>query len=592
MENHLGTPPHQAPTPPPQIHCEHADYQGTVDAANLFAALGGTARAHTALLESAHLHTRHQIKSILVVKTALEIQCRGQAVTVTTLTASGTALLPLIAEELAPYLTYASHNVATFNFPRALQADEESRLTAPNPAQVLRTVHNLCARLMPAPLGMLLGGFGYDYIDTYEDLEPVGDGANGFPDFQFNLAQHLVIVDHAAQVAQAHAFAVSDDTGAQAQFLDEVARAVADLASDTQAGETEAGETEAGETEAGETEAGETEAGNASAQLASKAQARESGEGLESGPAAPEAKKAARPAGPECHALPVTASIDDATFRDLVTELQGSIEAGDIYQVVPSRSFTAPCSDPYRAYRELRRTNPSPYMFYLHGPEYTVLGASPESCLKYDATTRKVELYPIAGTRPRGKHDDPGVAAEMDARAELSLRTDAKELAEHIMLVDLARNDLARIGTVGSRKVERLLGVDRYSQVMHLVSHLSAILAPQYDALDAYRACMNMGTLTGAPKISATNLLRRAEKQRRGSYGGAVGYLAADGSFDTCIAIRAAYVADGMASVQAGAGVVRDSDPQAEADETYQKASAVLRALAAAAGCDRVEVER
>ena len=582
MENHLGTPPHQAPTPPPQIHCEHADYQGTVDAANLFAALGGTARAHTALLESAHLHTRHQIKSILVVKTALEIQCRGQAVTVTTLTASGTALLPLIAEELAPYLTYASHNVATFNFPRALQADEESRLTAPNPAQVLRTVHNLCARLMPAPLGMLLGGFGYDYIDTYEDLEPVGDGANGFPDFQFNLAQHLVIVDHAAQVAQAHAFAVSDDTGAQAQFLDEVARAVADLASATQAGETEAGETEAGE----------TEAGNASAQLASKAQARESGEGLESGPAAPEAKKAARPAGPECHALPVTASIDDATFRDLVTELQGSIEAGDIYQVVPSRSFTAPCSDPYRAYRELRRTNPSPYMFYLHGPEYTVLGASPESCLKYDATTRKVELYPIAGTRPRGKHDDPGVAAEMDARAELSLRTDAKELAEHIMLVDLARNDLARIGTVGSRKVERLLGVDRYSQVMHLVSHLSAILAPQYDALDAYRACMNMGTLTGAPKISATNLLRRAEKQRRGSYGGAVGYLAADGSFDTCIAIRAAYVADGMASVQAGAGVVRDSDPQAEADETYQKASAVLRALAAAAGCDRVEVER
>ena len=572
MENHLGTPPHQAPTPPPQIHCEHADHQGTVDAANLFAALGGTARAHTALLESAHLHTRHQIKSILVVKTALDIQCRGQAVTVTPLTASGTALLPLIVEELAPYLTYASHNVATFNFPRALQADEESRLTAPNPAQVLRTVHNLCARLMPAPLGMLLGGFGYDYIDTYEDLEPVGDGANGFPDFQFNLAQHLVIVDHAAQVAQAHAFAVSDDTGAQAQFLDEVARAVADLASDTQTGE--------------------TEAGNASAQLASKAQARESEEGLESGPAAPEAKKAARPAAPECQALPVTASIDDATFRDLVTELQGSIEAGDIYQVVPSRSFTAPCSDPYRAYRELRRTNPSPYMFYLHGPEYTVLGASPESCLKYDATTRRVELYPIAGTRPRGKHDDPGVAAEMDARAELSLRTDAKELAEHIMLVDLARNDLARIGTVGSRKVERLLGVDRYSQVMHLVSHLSAILAPQYDALDAYRACMNMGTLTGAPKISATNLLRRAEKQRRGSYGGAVGYLAADGSFDTCIAIRAAYVADGMASVQAGAGVVRDSDPQAEADETYQKASAVLRALAAAAGCDRVEVER
>lgn len=546
MENHLGTPPHQAPAPPPQIHYAHADYQGRVDAANLFSALGGTTTANTALLESAHLHTRHQIKSILVVKSALDIQCRGQAVTVTAQTASGAALLPQIAEELAPYLTCASQNVATFNFPRALQANEETRLTAPNPAQVLRTAHNLGAQLMPAPLGMLVGGFGYDYIDTYEDLELVGEGSNQYPDYQFNLAQHLVIVDHASQVVQAHAFAASDDAAAQAQFLAEVARAVADLASET-------------------------------------------GESLESGAAPSNQVEAARASS---RALPVTASIDDATFRDLVTELQASIQAGDIYQVVPSRSFTAACADPYRAYRQLRRTNPSPYMFYLHSPEYTIFGASPESCLKYDATTRRVELYPIAGTRPRGKHDDPGVAAEMDARAELSLRTDAKELAEHIMLVDLARNDLARIGVAGTRKVERLLEVDRYSQVMHLVSHLSATLAAQYDALDAYRACMNMGTLTGAPKISATNLLRRAEKQRRGSYGGAVGYLAADGSFDTCIAIRAAYVADGVASVQAGAGVVRDSDPQAEADETYQKASAVLRALAAAAGCDRLEVQR
>ena len=197
-----------------------------------------------------------------------------------------------------------------------------------------------------------------------------------------------------------------------------------------------------------------------------------------------------------------------------------------------------------------------------------------------------MQLYPIAGTRPRGLNVDGSVNHELDTRMELQLRTDAKEVAEHTMLVDLARNDLARVAKPGTRKVAELLQVDRYSRVMHLVSRVTATLADDLDALDAYRACMNMGTLTGAPKLRATELLRDVEGMRRGSYGGAVGYLHGSGDFDTCIVIRSAYVSRETAVVQAGAGVVRDSVPQSEADETLHKAYAVLNALAQGAGAE------
>src|SRR5699024_9401575 len=210
-------------------------------------------------------------------------------------------------------------------------------------------------------------------------------------------------------------------------------------------------------------------------------------------------------------------------------------------------------------------------------------GASPESNLKFTAANRELQLYPIAGTRPRGLNPDGSINDELDIRNELDMRTDAKEIAEHTMLVDLARNDLARVSVPASRRVADLLQVDRYSRVMHLVSRVTATLDPELDALDAYRACMNMGTLTGAPKLRAMELLRGVEKRRRGSYGGAVGYLRGNGDMDNCIVIRSAFVQDGVASVQAGAGVVRDSNLQAEADETLHKAYAVLNAIALAA---------
>ncbi|MFB1000754.1 MAG: anthranilate synthase component 1, partial [Colwellia sp.] len=252
---------------------------------------------------------------------------------------------------------------------------------------------------------------------------------------------------------------------------------------------------------------------------------------------------------------------------------------GDIFQVVPSRTFTLNCSNTLNAYKALKQSNPSPYMFYLKDSDFCIFGASPESALKYQHKNRQVEIYPIAGTRPRGFNKDGSISLDLDSRIELELRLDKKELAEHTMLVDLARNDIARVSQAGTRYVADLLKVDRYSHVMHLVSRVCGTLDLDLDALHAYQACMNMGTLSGAPKVKATQLIREVEGKRRGSYGGAVGYLTGDGEMDTCIVIRSAFVKHGIAHVQAGAGVVYDSDPQSEANETKQKAQAVINAI-------------
>jgi anthranilate synthase component 1 len=269
---------------------------------------------------------------------------------------------------------------------------------------------------------------------------------------------------------------------------------------------------------------------------------------------------------------------DEEYCRD-VSNLQEHILDGDIFQVVPSRSFSLPCPDALLAYKRLKQTNPSPYMFYLQDDTFIIFGASPESALKYETASNQVEIYPIAGTRPRGKRADGSLDLDLDSRLELNLQQDEKEKAEHIMLVDLARNDVAKVSVPGTRYVKDLLKVDRYSHVMHLVSRVVGQLRDDLDALHAYQACMNMGTLVGAPKISAASLIRQTEKCTRGSYGGAVGYLNGNGDFDTCIVIRSAFVTNSRAYIQAGAGVVKDSVPQSEADETRVKAQAVIQAI-------------
>ena len=272
------------------------------------------------------------------------------------------------------------------------------------------------------------------------------------------------------------------------------------------------------------------------------------------------------------HAVAASRLEQRETHAEAVARIREYIVAGDCFQVVASRRIARPCAvHPFDVYRALRSINPSPYMFYLALDEMTIAGASPELLVRVE--DGEVAVHPIAGTRRRDA--DP----QQDAALEAELRQDDKERAEHIMLVDLGRNDVGRVSVPGSVRVTQLLDVERYSHVMHLVSHVTGRLRPDLTAFDALRAGFPAGTLTGAPKLRAMRIIAELEGQRRGVYGGAVGYIGYDGNLDTCIAIRSLVFKDGFAYAQAGGGIVADSQPDAEYMETENKLAAVLRAL-------------
>ena len=500
---------------------------------------------HCLLLESAEISDKRALKSILLIDTSLKLECHGNRVDLFALNNDGKTLL----EALKAYfggdafknIIDVEDNLATANVPNDCigqchlvfsapdsTLDEASRLLASNPFQVLRVLQNMAPN-SASPYATFLGGaFAFDLISVSEDLPEVANSANQCPDYVFYLAQSLVLIDHQQQSTEfiANCFTESESLQVKQNLIE------------------------------------------LHQQCEQLALAGTDGNG-----------KPGADSNGEANELPVTVNVSDNEFCQQVEALKEHIRAGDIFQVVPSRTFSIECPDTVQAYRQLKKTNPSPYMFYLKDESFELFGASPESALKFTASNRQVELYPIAGTRGRGFRRDGSYSADLDGRIELELRNDIKEKAEHLMLVDLARNDIARVSDGGTRHVAELLKVDRYSHVMHLVSRVVGTLQPQLDALHAYQACMNMGTLSGAPKVRATELIRQFEGERRGSYGGAVGYLNGDGDMDTCIVIRSAFVQDNIAHIQAGAGVVYDSDPQAEADETRQKAQAVIRAI-------------
>lgn len=248
------------------------------------------------------------------------------------------------------------------------------------------------------------------------------------------------------------------------------------------------------------------------------------------------------------------------------------IRAGDGVQMVLSQRFSAGVSaHPMALYRALRYLNPSPYMYLLRCGDYDVIGASPEALVTVEDDTARVR--PIAGTRRRGETD------EEDRQLEFELLTDEKERAEHIMLVDLGRNDIGRIAQAGTVKVSDLMVIERYSHVMHIVSEVSGELKPGLDAFDAVRACFPAGTVSGAPKVRAMEIIDELETSRRGTYAGAAGYFGYDGDMDLAIAIRTILLKDGVAHVQAGAGIVFDSVPEREWQECHEKAAAVMRAI-------------
>lgn len=501
----------------------------------------GSRPTNTVLLESADIASKQHLTTIAVLAASTQITCTGDTVTLKALdTTDGPQALKAVAQYLSSAVTRQSDSELVLHLPSVAEdsAEEHARLRERSTMEPLRILTDQVVAHPHLPL--VAGAVAFDYLGTYESLPSVADGANTCPDYLFFNARIILVVDHPSGSCQL--VGASLDAAQLSAQMDALEAAINELPA---------------------------QAPSAPAEQAAPAQQTT---------LTASAQQAAE------DTITAYPTMSDADFCELVAKMQQHIAIGDAYQVVPSRGFVIDCPQPLQTYRYLHDADPSPYMFYIATDDFELFGASPESSLLHSAKTGQVAIRPIAGTRPRGFAPDGSIDHELDIRLELELRSDAKEVAEHVMLVDLARNDVARISAPGTRKVTQLLRVDRYSRVMHLVSEVTGQLASDLHPLDAFRASMTMGTLTGAPKLRAAELIRQYEGTRRGSYGGAVGYLRGDGELDTCIVIRSAFARGGKAIVQAGAGVVSDSVPQREADETAHKASNVLRAIAAAQG--------
>lgn len=463
--------------------------------------------------------------SLLMEQAAVRVECRGPCVTLVALSKDGGQVLATAARRLPERVEAQEKDRLTLRFPAMTGDDAEARLLAPSPLDVLRILTGFASASPEEPFTIAaLGVVAFDQTDLFEALPANAEDPLGFPDYLFWLAESLIVFEAGAKPRLVCTAFGSDDPATAERAYFSAADRLASL-------------------------------------MARAADI----------PALPE------PATPSPDFAEPEVDLDDAAYGNVVSRLREQIAAGDIYQIVPSRTFRLPCPDPLGSYAALRQLDPSPYRFFVSGADHIVFGASPETSVRIyrEDQIARVEVKPIAGTRPRGATDDE------DDRLEAEMRLDEKETAEHMMLVDLARNDVARVSAPGTRRVAKLMTVERYARVMHLVSSVTGALRQGLDALHALQACLNVGTLTGAPKIRATELLRQTEVTKRGPYGGAIGWINGEGLMDTGVVIRSAVVKDGTAFVRAGAGVVYDSDPQREADETRRKASALLSVLAA-----------
>ena len=404
--------------------------------------------------------------------------------------------------------------------------DEQTRLKTTNQMDVLRAVA-FAFKLASKPFRItcgLLGALSYDFIDQFEKLPASKDDPLGNPDYELFFCDNIFLMDH----NQGQGYVVVNVIITN-----------------------------------GDREAAISEAQECFDYYSNLARFN-----------MPQGRKFIKPLPP------ASTDTNQDEYERMVKTAKRHILDGDIFQVVLSRTITEPCPDePFDVFKRLMKLNPSPYMFYLNTPNTILMGSSPELNLRVSGTDKRlVEIRPIAGTKPRGRVGNI-IDPDTDFRYEAELKIDRKELAEHMMLVDLARNDIARVAKPGSRMVTELLTVEKYESVQHLVSNVRGELAGGLDALSAYLATMNMGTLTGAPKIEAMKIIRRLEKTKRGYYGGAVCYLTVDGSFDSGITIRSLQVRDHTAYIRVGAGIVHDSVPKTEFEETEHKAGSCLRAI-------------
>ena len=404
--------------------------------------------------------------------------------------------------------------------------DEQTRLQSTNQMDVLRAVA-FAFRLASKPFRITCGLFGalsYDFIDQFEKLPKSENDLLGNPDYELYFADNIFLMDHEAGRGYVIVNCIITDGDREAAIAE--ARECFDYYFNIARFDTPKGRKYTGSL------------------------------------------------------APASTDTNQAEYELMVKTAKQHIIDGDILQVVLSRTKILPCPDePLDVYKRLRALNPSPYMFYLNTQNTILLGSSPELNLRVSGSERRsVEIRPIAGTKPRGRVGDT-IDPDTDFRYEAELKLDRKELTEHIMLVDLARNDIARVAEPGTRVVTELLTVEKYASVQHLVSNVKGTLADGLDALSAYLATMNMGTLTGAPKIEAMKIIRLFEKTKRGYYGGAVCYLTVDGQFDSCITIRSLQVKNHAAYIRVGAGIVHDSIPKTEFEETEHKAKSCSRAV-------------
>lgn len=408
-------------------------------------------------------------------------------------------------------------------------------------AETLAALHTPRDEALPPMASGLVGYLGYDIVRRLERLPDSNPDDLGIPELVMLLASDLAVLDHHAGEVWLIANAINfDDTSERVEesYADAVARVHAMVD-----------------------------------------RLREPAEPLVS--TRPDAAAPASDVSRERADDPFRRQRTQPEFERAVTDAVEEIKAGEAFQIVVSQRFEADCAaDPLDVYRVLRRTNPSPYMYLLRLDAFAVVGSSPEALVT--VTGRHVLTHPIAGSQPRG------ATVEADAALEARLRADPKERAEHLMLVDLGRNDLGRVCVPGTVSVVEFMAVRKYSHIQHLESTVVGELRPEHTALDATLACFPAGTLSGAPKVRAMEIIDRLEVSRRGLYGGVVGYFDFAGNSDVAIAIRTALLKDGRAYVQAGGGIVADSVPASEDLETRNKAAAALRAVDAAGRLTRL----
>lgn len=507
-----------------------------VDPVNYFAKISDNGeKPNSILLESADIVPKYGENSLGSAAPCLNIRGKNENFEITALNSLGKKFIEFLKGELdfCDNVSYKKEKISGMLKPARSNVSESERLKLKTHIDIIRAV---AFKFKPTikPLqayGGLFGALAYDFIDQFEDLPKNHADLLDDPDYEMNFVDNLFLMDHKQQKTYLIANAlIFDDSN-----IDEIYSACEKKISEYEDFLTEYP--------------------------------------LPARRFAPKKGK-------------IVSDCSQKEFEGIVGKVKQHILEGDVFQAVVSSTLIADYNaSPLDVYKALRELNPSPYMFYFNNSNNVLLGSSPEMCIsvKGDNGKKCIQIRPIAGTKPRGLISGK-IDPDLDSRYETELKLDEKELAEHTMLVDLARNDVARVSLAGTRVVDEPYIVEKYSHVQHLVSNVTGTLKPEYDALHAYLASMNMGTLTGAPKVEAMKIIRNYEKNRRGFYGGAVLYITPSGDLLSTIVIRAMELKDKKAYIRAGAGIVHDSVPEKEFLETQSKAQACISAIKKAGG--------